>query len=192
MKKYVDDYDTIITTDETGREKEETVYRGAYFAFTSDRLGIVQFKRVSLLLMAGFVIFQVASGFVNGRGMFQLYIALPYAFAFFPLIYLTEAVLRLPNKKRLYRRDEIERSFDRMKIASYVLMAVLGLGLLGEIAFLLFGLRKGEFTLDLYYLALQLLAALSVFFLIRIQIQPCEGESTSPDGSAEVQPRKIL
>ncbi len=176
MRKYADDYETIITEDEDGREKKTIVYRGEYFEIALDTEGLFRFKRISLSLLAIVIIFHVSGGFVSNRGMYQLYVALPYALAFFPLLYLAEGILRLPKEKRKYRSDEIGHSFDRMRTSSYFLLAFLGVGLLGEIVFLFFAADKPQRVSDAFYFAMEMVVFAALYILINLQkkirIQP--------------------
>jgi uncharacterized membrane protein len=80
-------------------------------------------------------------------------------------------VLRLPKKKTSYRRDEIGLSFDRMRTSSYVLLILLGMGALGEIAFLLFFSNGDQTQLEFLYLALAIITAAVVYSLITLQRQ---------------------
>ncbi|MFZ3070792.1 MAG: hypothetical protein WA110_06715 [Anaerolineaceae bacterium] len=186
-KRYADDYETVVTTDEKGREKKTAVYRGDYFELSLEEEGIVKFKRNCLQLLAVIVLLHVGGGFVGNRGMYQFYVALPYVFSFFPLTYLAEGILRLPKEKRKFRREEIGLSFDRMKTASTVLLIFLGVGVLGEIAFLLFSADGNEFVLEYRYLALEALAAAAVYFIIRlrkrIHVQTCSDQQPGQDAS---------
>jgi hypothetical protein len=168
MKKYKDDYELVVTTDEKGREIKKPVYRGEYFEVSIDEKGLRQFKRQCLLLLAPVAVLHIGCGFVGNPGMNQLYISLPYVFVFLALFYLAEGVLRLPKEKRKYRRDEIGLSFERIKTASNILMLLFGIGILGEIIFLLFSVRE-QIGLDFLYLSLEALAAAAVYFLIRLQ-----------------------
>jgi amino acid transporter len=171
MKRYADDYETLVTKDEKGHEKKIAVYRGNYFEFALDVEGIVHFRRYCVLLLAAIVVLHISGGFVGNQGMYQFYVALPYVIAFFPLLFMTAGVLRLPKKKRKYRREEIGLSFDRMKTASIILMISLGIGVLGEITFLLFGSVGGQGVLEYLYLTLEALAAAAVYLLISLQRQ---------------------
>ena len=171
MKRYADDYETVVTKDEEGHEKKIAVYRGDYFGVALDEEDIVHFRRNCFLLLAAIVFLQICSGFVGNRGMYQFYIAIPYVLAFFPLFYMAEGILRLPKEKRRYRRDEIGLSFDRMKTASIVLMIFLGIGVLGEITFILSVSARDQSVLEYIYLALEALAATAVYLLISLQRQ---------------------
>lgn len=177
MRRYADDYETVITTDKEGREKKTAVYRGDYFEFALDEKGIARFRRNCLVLLAAIVIFHISGGFVGNRGMYQFYIALPYVIAFFPLIYMALGVLRLPTEQRKYRRDEIGLSFERMKTASSVLLIITGIGVLGVIFFLLFVSAGDQLLLEFLYLALETLAAAAAFYFIilqrKVQILTC-------------------
>ncbi|OJX38389.1 MAG: hypothetical protein BGO78_10355 [Chloroflexi bacterium 44-23] len=183
MRKYANDYEIVTIEDENGREKETLVYRGKYYQVELDTAGLVRYKRISLLLLAIIIVFHIGGGFVSSGGMYQLYVALPYTLAFFPLIYLTEGILRLPNEKRKFRHDEIGHSFDRMKSSGYFLIALLGVALLGELVFLIFFSKNAQWPMDYLYFSLELVAAVAAFFLVyrqkKIQIQPCtEAEQT--------------
>lgn len=169
MRKYKEDYETLVTTDESGREKTELVYRGPYFEINNGEEDLIKFKKHGLLLITVIVFAHIIGGFLNNRGMYQLYVALPYVIAFFPLIYLIEAVIRLPKKKRPYRRDEIGRSFDRLKTSSFVFLALAGGGVLGEIVFLLIGSGGDLVVQDFFYLMVELLAAAAIYILIQMQ-----------------------
>ena len=148
-----------------------------------------------MLLLAIIVIFHILGGFVSSGGMYQLYIAIPYALAFFPLIYLTEGIIRLPKEKRKYRHDEIGHSFDRIRTSSYFLVALLGVALLGEVVFLIFFSNKAQRPFDTLYFGLELVAAAAAFFLVyrqrKIHIQVCaeeeqpQSQSIEPDLSNE-------
>lgn len=169
MRKYKDDYEIIVSTDEKGREIKKPVYRGEYFEVSLDENDLGQFKRKCLLVLTPIVVLQISGGFVGNPGMNQLYISLPYVFVFLALFYLAEGVLRLPNEKRKYRRDEVGLSFERIKITSYVLLLLLGGGILGEIIFLLFFSVRDQRGLEFLYLSLEVLAAAIAYFLVRLQ-----------------------
>ena len=170
-KRYADDYETVITTDEKGNEKKTAVYRGEYFEISLDEEGLSSFKRKCLLLLAVIIVLHISGGFVNNKGMNQFFVGLPYVTAFFPLLYLALAVLRLPKEARKYRRDEIGLSFDRMKTTSFILFTFLGMGVLGEIAFLLLFSTGDQNLLEFLYLTLAILTATAVFILITMQRQ---------------------
>jgi hypothetical protein len=170
-KRFADDYETVITTDEKGNEKKTAVYRGEYFEVALDYEGMLRFKRKCLLLLAAIIVLHISGGFVNNPGMNQFYTGLPYVIAFFPLLYLAMATLRLPQEKRNYQRDEIGLSFGRMKTSSYVLLILLGMGVLGELAFLLVFSTGDQSMLEFLYLALAIITAAAVYFLITLQKQ---------------------
>jgi hypothetical protein len=167
-KRYADDYETVITTDEKGNEKKSAVYRGEYFALSVNEEGLSQFKRNAFWLIIGVVVFHIGSGFVNNRGMNQFYVGLPYVSAFFPMVYLAMSLFRLPKGKPQYRRDEIGLSLGRMKTSSYILLMFQLLSVLGEIAFLLMAAKGDQLILELLYLALAILAAAAVYWLITL------------------------
>ncbi len=171
MKKYTDDYEIVDTEDEKGHEKQTVVYRGEYFEVSLDEKGLARFKRRCYLLFATIALLHISGGFVSSAGMFQFYVALPYVFAFFPLVYLAAGILRLPRKKDKYRRDEIGHSFGRMKITSIILAIFLGVGVLGEVMFLLLFWAGGQRSTEYTYLLLEAPAAMGVLYLIWLQRQ---------------------
>lgn len=169
FKRYADDYETEVTTDEQGREKKVAVYRGKYFEIDLTEGELVRFKRNSLLLLAAILFVHTASGFVANQGMNQFYIALAYVLAFFPMLYLAVGTLRLPREKRKYRRDEIGLSFDRMKSTSHILLILLGIVLIGEVVFLIFFSDDNLLGKELIFLALEALTAVAIFFTVQMQ-----------------------
>jgi hypothetical protein len=172
MKRYADDYEIAYEMDKKGREKKVAVYKGIYFQVNVDEPKLVKFKRISQVLTLLIVAFQIASGFVANRGMYLFYVAMPYVFAFLPTYFLTAGVFRLPTQKRKFRRDEVGLSFERMKKASVSLLILLVASVLGEMIFLLV-LAETGLTQEYIFLALQVLAALGTFIIIRLQ-QPVE------------------
>lgn len=169
FKRYADDYETEVITDEAGREKKVAVYRGKYFEVELTEPELSRYKRNSLILLAAVIIVHLAAGFVANQGMNQFYVALAYVLAFFPMLYMAAGALRLPVEKRKFRRDEIGLSFDRMKSNSHILLILLGIALLGEIAFLAFVLGSDPSGREFIFLALEALAAVAVFFAARMQ-----------------------
>ncbi len=168
-KRYADDYETVITTDEKGNEKKTAVYRGDYFEISLDAEGLSHFKRNCLLLLAGIIVLHISGGFVNNPGMNQFFIGLPYVAAFFPLLYLAVAILRIPKEKREFRRDEIGLSFDRVITSSYIVLILMGFSVLGEILFLLVFSYGQAGPLELLYLILEVSSTAVVYTLITLQ-----------------------
>ncbi|MBN1267723.1 MAG: hypothetical protein JXA25_19690 [Anaerolineales bacterium] len=168
-KKYVNDYELVVNTDESGRETENVVYRGEYFEISLDHRETTLFKKNCLLLLAAVVFLHICGGFVGNQGMYRIFVSLPYVVAFFPLIYMGEGILRLPGEKRRYRRDEVDLSFNRIKNTSMILLIILGAGVLGEITFLLFAQAEDGPGLELLYLALEAASASAVYLITRLQ-----------------------
>ena len=169
MRKYSEDYETVVTTDEKGRERETAVYRGDFFNVSFTNGDIVEFRTLSIILLALMIVFHVGAGFIDNQGMYKLYLALPYVFAFSPLLYLALGVFHLPEETRNYRRDEIGLSFDRIKTTSRVLAILVGIGVLGGIIYLLFFAARSDVPFELLFLLLEVLTFLMVFLLIRLQ-----------------------
>lgn len=169
MKRFKDDYEVVAFQDERGREKHKLEYRGKYFEISIDEIELLKFRRYSIFLLLPIIIAHVTAGFLNNQGMDQFYIVLPYAISFFPLFYLAWGVLRLPREKRKYQRSETELSFGHMKTSSRALLILFGIGMIGEIMFLLFFSVQERSVLEYLYLLLEAVAAIAVYALIKIQ-----------------------
>ena len=169
MKKYSEDYALEEVTDKNGKTKEVAVYRGDYFEVSLDEQGVPRFKKICLAIIALIAFWHIGSGFVGNPGMYQFYVALPYVLAFFPMVYLAAGIINLPREKRKYRRDEIGLSYDRIKTTSIILLVALGAGVVGEIAYILFGSVDKANVLELFYLSLEMMAAAGDFILMNIQ-----------------------
>lgn len=157
MKRYADDYENVRTVDERGREKTSVVYRGEYFNLDLDKASLKSFRTLMIALTLVMVALLVGAGFLPSRGLYLAYVAIPYVVCYFPLLYLLTGVVRLPRESAHLRRDEVGLSFDRIRTTSLLLMIFLGIGFLGQIAFLIF-LSGGEaLGWDLLLLLLQAL-----------------------------------
>ena len=168
-KRYADDYENVVTTDENGNEKKLPVYRGKYYRVALDEAGLARFKRNNLAALAAILALHIAAGFVGNPGMYRLYVALPYVIALAPLYNAVTGALRLPREARKYRRDEVGLSFERMKTAVFILTGLLAAGLLGEIIFLLTSTTEAGRGLEYLYLSLEALAAAATFLAIQFQ-----------------------
>jgi len=87
-KKYADDYENVITTDEKGQERKKAVYRGEYYEVALDARQIKTFRNQSLALAIAILILHVVGGFIGNLGMYEFYVSLPYVFAFLPLYFI--------------------------------------------------------------------------------------------------------
>lgn len=168
MKRYADDYKVVIKEDEKGREKKTAVYDGKFFDITVDEPYLLKFRRAGMILLALIVIIHVAGGFIANPGMYAFYVAIPYVGAFLPLYYIATGIFRLPKKKRKYRRDEVGLSFQRVKKASLALLILLGIGVIGEIVFMIW-FAKESLNLEWIYLGVQAVGAAIVYGLVRYQ-----------------------
>ena len=168
MKRYADDYETIIENDERGREKKIAVYRGSYYDIAVDEKDIIKFRRNSLILIVAIIILHVAGGFIGNRGMYAFYIALPYVFVFLPLFFMVNGGLRLPKEQRKFRRDEIGLSYDRIRKACIFALILLGVLIIGEIAFMVWFAGEGR-SLEIPFIIIESLALTAAYILYRMQ-----------------------
>ena len=168
MRKYADDYEIVYEEGKKGKEKQVAVYKGQYYQVNVKEAHLVNFRRISVLVIFTVLLLHIGSGFVNHRETLFRFLELPYAIAFLPLYFLVVGVLRLPREKRKLRRDEVDLSFGRMKKSSYSFLIILLVGLLGNIVFLVL-LAKEAVWQEYLYFALQALAALGTFIIIRFQ-----------------------
>ncbi len=168
MRKYVKDFKVVITEDEKGHEKKEAVYEGKFFDVTMDEKELINFRRISLVLLVLIITVHIAGGCVANQGMYAFFVAVPYIFAFLPLYFMTTGILRLPKTKRKYRRDEIGLSFNRVKKSSIALFVLLCLGVVGEIVYLIW-FAGDNLTLEWIYLAVEATAVVVAYFQVHIQ-----------------------
>lgn len=183
FKRYADDYELVITTDENGNEKKVAKYRGQYFELPLDEAGIQHFKRNSIGLFFIMAALHVGAGFMANLGMYQFYIALPYVLAYFALLYVAVGVFRLPQEKRPLRRDEIGLSFERMKSSGVILAILLAIGVVGEGVFFFLMPREASKLPEVIYFFIELLttllAVLSLMYQRTIKVIP-HGEEKAP------------
>ena len=167
MKKYADDYEIVITEDANGKEKKSAVYRGDYYEVQFDESQLLRFKRINLLLLLIVVLFHVAAGFVANPGMYQFYVSVPYVIVFLPLFFIAEGIIRLPNHKKPFRRDEIGLSFDRVKTSSHYLFYILAAVIIGTLVFMIMSIPQVPIQ-EWVFLLLELGAAISALIILRM------------------------
>jgi hypothetical protein len=183
FKRYADDYELVITTDKNGNETKVAEYRGKYFELPLDGAGLQRYKRNSIGLFIMVAALHVGAGFLTNLGMYQFYIAMPYVLAYFALLYVAMGAFRLPQEKRLFRRDEIGLSFGRMKSAGMLLAALLAISVIGEGVF--FFLMPGEASKlpEVIYFLIELLATLlsilSILYQRTIKVNPHSENETA-------------
>lgn len=182
MRKYVKDYDNEVKTDAHGREVYEPVYKGQYYKVNLSEAELKIFKRNLLLLGATVLALLFAAGFIRTGGTYLIYVGAPYALAFFPLFYLVVAALRLPKDKKLYRRDESELSFGRIKTTTMILLVMLIATSLGQVFYLVIN-RTNLLQSDFAFLSLLLLAVGFAVMLVKLRSKPLievDGDSSAP------------
>ena len=93
----------MTSVDEKGREKKAVAYKGSYFDFEIAEEDYQGFRKLAWALIVAMIALQIGAGFVANRGMYQIYIAVPYVLCFFPLVYLSAGALRLPVTEKAGR-----------------------------------------------------------------------------------------
>ena len=165
MKKYVNDYKTILSVNENGKQIRTYEYQGDYFKLPFSNAQMQKFKIIFLLVLFGILVAHIAGGFLNNAGMRQFYVAIPYALSFLPIFNLLRAGIRLPVEERKYRREEIGVTYERFNNHSLILLITLGFCLAGEIVFLLF-FSGGSPAINEYNFLVAELGALALALII--------------------------
>lgn len=168
-QKYSDDYDLVTTTDEKGREKRTPVYHGKYYDAVLKGTTYASFRAQVYAGLVLIVALQVLIGFINNQGSRQLYVSVPYAIAFFPVMLLVLGAVQMPAELGHLRRDQVEPTFGRMKSSLNFLLIMLAVSFVGEAIFLLFFLHQNPDGLEFAYLGAIGLEIAAAFFLIRLQ-----------------------
>lgn len=166
-KKYLKDYDLVETEDEKGRVKKTAVYHGDYFRLNLEESQIKPFKWQIFLLFVAALSLHVLAGLVNNPGLYQIYMALPYTGSFFPLVFLGAGILRIPNKKRSYRTEEVGLSYLRIVNMSRLYLIFMGIGIVGTLIYLIFASNGQALEREAIYSGLVLSAALLVWIIFR-------------------------
>lgn len=158
----------MTSVDEKGREKKAVAYKGSYFDFEIAEEDYQGFRKLAWALIVAMIALQIGAGFVANRGMYQIYIAVPYVLCFFPLVYLSAGALRLPRETSHLRRDQAELSVRRMKRSGAALLVFNSLVVLSELVYLVFfnkGLETGK---ELLFLVLAvLIGTVNAFLLLK-------------------------
>lgn len=165
MKKYLDDYKTILSVNDKGEQVRTYEYEGDYFRLPFNSAQMQKFKIIYLFLLAGIIILHIAAGFVNNDGMRRFFVSIPYALTFLPFFNLLRSGIRLPVDERSYRREEIGVTYERFNNHSLFLLIILAVCLAGEVVFLLFFSNGMPASDEIVFLAAEL-AALALSWVI--------------------------
>ncbi len=183
MRKYAKDYENAVETDEFGFERKVVVYIGNYYEVNLDEADLKKYHGYCLFLVGLMIVGQLAAGFIANRAMYTFYVAIPYVLTFLPLYFLIDSTLRLPQEKRKFERGEVELSFIRLKNTGKFMLALVGVGIIGDIVFLIF-FSQGFDIREIIFLTVEALVAASVYLLMRLnkpvkvtQIASDEGEN---------------
>ncbi len=87
MRKNVKDFKVVITEDEKGHEKKEAVYEGKFFDVTMDEKELINFRRISLVLLVLIITVHIAGGCVANQGMYAFFVAVPYIFCISSVVF---------------------------------------------------------------------------------------------------------
>ncbi|MEL7645348.1 MAG: hypothetical protein AAGU04_03645 [Anaerolineaceae bacterium] len=157
MRRFTKDFELVTTVDENGREKRQAEYKGDYFSFAVEAADYKRFRTLAWALIPVMIALQIGAGFVANRGMYQMYIAIPYVLCFFPLVYLSAGALRLPRETTHLRRDQAELTVRRMKGSGTLLLVFTAMVVLAELVYLVFYNHGADLGRELLFLALAFL-----------------------------------
>jgi len=159
-KKYVKDYDIVETEDSKGRIRKSAVYRGNYFHVDLEENQLKQFKvQIVVLFFLSLAMHVVAGALDNIEVLRIMYVAIPYAATFIPMLFLAEAIFGLPNEKRPFRNEEIGRSFRQVINMSRLTIIFELIGLLGGLIYQIFVAKGQNLATEALYFGLILVAA---------------------------------
>ncbi len=154
MRRFLKDYELVTSVDEKGREKKAVAYKGSYFDFEIAEEDYQGFRKLAWALIVAMIALQIGAGFVANRGMYQIYIAVPYVLCFFPLVYLSAGALRLPKNTTHLQRDQAELTIRRMKRSGAALLVLNSMVIISELVYLVFLNQAAGIGRELAFLAL--------------------------------------
>lgn len=166
-KKYIEDYDLVEMEDSRGRLKKTAVYQGDYFHLNLEESKIKSFKQQIALLFLAVCGLHIGAGFVNNPGLNQMYAAIPYTVAFFPLVFLGTGVLRIPSEKRLYRNEEIGLSYKRVVNMCRLYLLFMTIGIIGIMIYLIVASNGQALVHEAVYSGMVLSASLIIWIILK-------------------------
>jgi len=176
LRRYIEDYEVVTFVDEKGREKRVMKYKGPHFSISILHMEYKPYRRLSYLLFGLIILLHISSGLTANPGMYQIYVALPYAVAFLPLTFLAFGIIGLPKDLAKIQRDVMERSFKRIKINTIALLIIFTLLILGEFLFMILHPALPHFKNEMLFLIPEILAStsmLGIFLLNRkVKVNP--------------------
>lgn len=176
LKRYIEDYDIETSIDENGRKKKVLKYKGPHYRVAILEIEYKTYKRLIIILFGLIILLHILSGFTINPGLYQIYVALPYAVAFLPLTFLGFGIFNLPRSQEKIQRDVLEQSFKRIKTNTIALVIFFALIIMGELLFMITHPDLPHFKNEIYFVFPEILSSaciLTIYLLNRkVKIEP--------------------
>lgn len=132
-KKYLNDYTLDIKTDEDGKVANEYVYTADYYSFDLKEEETKSLRTHLLLYIVGITIAFLVPLFIYSTLSRVVYVILPYVLLLIPIYLLIQAITFLYRNNGLLKREERDKSFDRLKGIPIFTFFLLLLTIIGQI-----------------------------------------------------------
>ena len=137
-RKYAKDYESELYTDIRGRLHTKAVYKGAWYRYAAEEKTLRRY----LLRDCGFTLLAWAALFgallLNCSAGRTIYVVLPTACGFLPLVYVSWSLLTAFLHKPPMKREHAQGVYERRCSASLILMIFALAALAGYAAMLVF------------------------------------------------------
>lgn len=132
-KKYLDDYKLEIKTDDKGKVTKKYRYDGKYYRFDLLEESTKKFRIELLIYIVGILIAFFVPLFVYSTLTRVFYVVIPYITLLIPIYLLLQAIYYLFRNNGKLKREEKEKSFDRLKGIPYFMLFLLLMEIVAQI-----------------------------------------------------------
>lgn len=133
-RRYLNDYEVIPYVGANGKSKQKLRYVGSWYCISDDATTDKKILQLHILsyIVATAVLLALL---LNHSAYLTMYVSVPAVIALFPIAYLLMGSFRLPWKARPLRRDERDKSLNRMWRSAVGILILFGIVTVGYVVF---------------------------------------------------------
>ncbi len=168
-RKYTKDYKVEYTENAKGKLRPIAIYCGDYYNFVKSDHAVNKAKYKLLVFSVISLISIVSTLCFETNALRTMYVSLPHAVSLFPLSFLLMAVYNVFMLKRPYTREQNDKTVNRLKSSSLLLMIFTTLAFSMQIVNFIVDAEKLLMPQDVIYTCILLIAVLSSGYVFSLR-----------------------
>ncbi|MGF7142875.1 uncharacterized membrane protein YbjE (DUF340 family) [Anaerotaenia torta] len=167
MKKYQKDYKLIPYLQPNGKIKEKAEYTGKYYIARHSEAELRKIKRYSLTLTLCGMLAMAGAGMLNTNTGRVMYVALPYACLFFPVVFNLLGAVKFLTVGDKLEFAAYDKSVNRIRRSSIGQLVLSSITVIGSLCFFFFGEKTERIAEEIVFLGSMVLVFLCGIILLK-------------------------